>query len=569
MEELLIYVLKSAGLISLFFVVYYVLLRNDTSFQRNRCFLLTGILISAVLPAVELVRPVPVPGDFLTTQISSMDYGHDTVHRSAGTTWWEIAVGLYIIVTAFMLLRVMMQLLSLFRMIRKGRLTQDGRFKIIRLDQELPPFSFFQYIIFNPTMHADEDLRNILQHEKVHASQGHSFDVLLINLTCAVLWFNPMSWWYRKSMVQNLEYIADRQAVSVVPKSRYQKTMVRLALTNQQPALANNFYQSLIKKRILMLNKTSKNRASLWKMGAILPLLLVFMFFFNFKTVAQIASVHPNNSDVSIVISPDTTEETLEEFKKQIQKKGVQLSFDNLERNSEGLITGISASFSTSKGESGTISSYSSDGIKTFALVSDENGTSFIQSADSDERLSYQFNQGTSAEDINASDFGNDTDLSFVVQEENPIVVVNGKVMKKGYDLQSINPDDIASINVLKGDNAQKKYGKEAAKGGVVEIVTKEAAKSAGKTAANSKRVTVVTKGESHATLDIKGMSDNQNPNSQPLYVVDGKVKKADFDMSSVDVNTIESVYVLKGTSATTKYGQKGQDGVIEITTKQ
>src|SRR5690625_2328003 len=137
-------------------------------------------------------------------QTSSMDHGHETVEiLSAGTTWWEIAAGLYIIVTAVMLLRVVMQLLSLFRMIRKGSVTQDGRFKMIRLDQELSPFSFFQYIIFNPTMHADEDLRNILQHEKVHASQGHSFDVLLINLTCAVLWFNPMSWWYRKSMVQN------------------------------------------------------------------------------------------------------------------------------------------------------------------------------------------------------------------------------------------------------------------------------------------------------------------------------------------------------------------------------
>lgn len=79
----------------------------------------------------------------------------------------------------------------------------------------------------------------------------------------------------------------------------------------------------------------------------------------------------------------------------------------------------------------------------------------------------------------------------------------------------------------------------------MVEIVTKEAAKSGGKTAAKSERLTVVTKGERHATLDIKGISDNQNPKSQPLYVVDGKVMEANSDISSVDVCPIESLNIL------------------------
>ncbi len=57
---------------------------------------------------------------------------------------------------------------------------------------------------------------------------------------------------------------------------------------------------------------------------------------------------------------------------------------------------------------------------------------------------------------------------------------------------------------------------------------------------------------------------------SEPLYVVNGVLIGNSYltASSSVDVNDIESVNVLKDVGSTNKYGMRGSHGVIEIRTK-
>lgn len=88
----------------------------------------------------------------------------------------------------------------------------------------------------------------ILQHEKIHATQWHSVDILMANLTTALLWFHPLSWLYKRSLAQNLEYIADRETVAISgAKKSYQQALLKVSIANLQPALTNPFYQSFIK----------------------------------------------------------------------------------------------------------------------------------------------------------------------------------------------------------------------------------------------------------------------------------------------------------------------------------
>jgi TonB-dependent SusC/RagA subfamily outer membrane receptor len=49
--------------------------------------------------------------------------------------------------------------------------------------------------------------------------------------------------------------------------------------------------------------------------------------------------------------------------------------------------------------------------------------------------------------------------------------------------------------------------------------------------------------------------------------VLDGKVITA-VEMKKIDPNTIESINVLKDKAAVDKYGVKGKNGVVEITSK-
>ncbi len=161
------------------------------------------------------------------------------------------------------------------------------------------PFSFFNYIIYNPKLHPYKELELILLHEKIHAAQLHSIDVIISNLATNILWFNPLMWLYKKKIIQNLEYIADRETVkSSNSKKEYLHALVKVSTNDFQPALTNSFYQSFIKKRILMLHKTKKTNSS-WKVALVFPLLFAFMFAFNVKTEA---SIIPSNNVTMLLI---------------------------------------------------------------------------------------------------------------------------------------------------------------------------------------------------------------------------------------------------------------------------
>lgn len=54
-----------------------------------------------------------------------------------------------------------------------------------------------------------------------------------------------------------------------------------------------------------------------------------------------------------------------------------------------------------------------------------------------------------------------------------PLVVIDGQIQPEGFDVEKIQPDTIATINVLKGPVALEKYGAAGADG-VIVIVTKK-----------------------------------------------------------------------------------------------
>ena len=161
------------------------------------------------------------------------------------------------------------------------------------------------------------DLHVDLEHEKVHAKQFHSVDILLVNLASCILWFNPFAWLYKKSVEQNLEFIADRETVNNKAEIReYQHVLVKVSIADLKPALTNHFYQSFTKKRILMLNKKSSTHNPMWKLGLLMPLLLAFMLLFNVTTEAQIkntesiegsGSTNDVKTEISVTINSNTS----------------------------------------------------------------------------------------------------------------------------------------------------------------------------------------------------------------------------------------------------------------------
>ena len=86
----------------------------------------------------------------------------------------------------------------------------------------------------------------------------------------------------------------------------------------------------------------------------------------------------------------------------------------------------------------------------------------------------------------------------------NPLYIIDGKEAK---DVDAISPNDIESIDVLKGESATKIYGKKGENGVVVVTTKKNAASKDKKENQNKKEVTVTVRDEKNK----KGEEENVN----------------------------------------------------------
>jgi TonB-dependent SusC/RagA subfamily outer membrane receptor len=122
-----------------------------------------------------------------------------------------------------------------------------------------------------------------------------------------------------------------------------------------------------------------------------------------------------------------------------------------------------------------------------------------------------------------------------------PAYVLDRKVVPVD-EIKKINSNTIESVTALKDKDAVDKYG-DKGKTGVVEVKSK-------------------TVNNTHSPIQAKSEAV-----TQPTYVLDEKIITTD-EMKKIDPNTIESINVLKDKTATDKYGVKGKNGVVQITSK-
>lgn len=149
----------------------------------------------------------------------------------------------------------------------------DGVYRIVELSNDKVPCSFLNNIFINPGKYEWETYNLILLHEKIHARQLHSIDILLSELVIILQWFNPFAWWYRKELENNLEYLTD-EAVTVkndVDASSYQLSLLQVSAPQFSLRIATNYNQSLLKKRILMMNAKRSNFHIMWKYFMLIP----------------------------------------------------------------------------------------------------------------------------------------------------------------------------------------------------------------------------------------------------------------------------------------------------------
>lgn len=588
MEPLYMYVLQSILISGGFLAVYHIFLKRDTLFTENRLFLLSGLILALVFPLIKIKKTVVIAKPALIQASAASGEMSATLQENGFFTLQNGLVTIYIVVSAFLLIRFILKLTSLKNLAEKAQRRKETPFLHLVTEKKITPFSFFNYIFYNPRLFEPNELHVVLEHEKAHARQWHTLDILFLELLKIVFWFNPVLWLYKSAVKENLEYLADHFAVTrAADKKSYQYLMLKQAVNTPKYALTNSFYNSLIKKRIVMLNQNQSKKINALKILVMLPLLGLFLVSFSIKETyiykesdsiedVMVEESPIDDKTVELSINKNTTDAELDQMKKDLAEDDIDFSYTTVRNDDREIIEislQLSGKSSDGKSFSGNYNSNSDGPIGPITVLYDDtnNAVSFWNAGKGQNVKIHQIKgKGSWTTD-------DDTEIIIKEGDEEKEVIINGKRLTE-EEMEEIDLDNVASIFVTKDEEDKdvnyvtiKKVGEEKHKN-VVMIRTDDEKKIHVK---RDKNVVVTEDSVSDEENEvIIGDEDSRffyikdDGKRKPLYYIDGK-KSGSKDFKNMSPDEIESISVLKGDTAVEKYGKKAKNGVIEVTTKK
>ena len=274
MVEFLIYDLKVAVLIAVFYMFYRLLLSRETYHRTNRVVLLATAVASFILPlcVITLHKTVVVSGGSGLVTLDGL--GMVEMAEPQTPLWQTAAVVVFFAGMAATLGFTLYNIIQVWRLIsRSERHQQQDGTVICVADREVSPFSWMHYIVLSPSDYEAQDA-SVLAHERGHISLHHSLDVVLVDTLTALQWFNPAMWMLRQDLRAIHEYEADAAVLSQgINMRQYQYLLIQKAVATCGYSVANGITHSTLKNRIhMMLTNKKTNRASWLKLLAMLPI---------------------------------------------------------------------------------------------------------------------------------------------------------------------------------------------------------------------------------------------------------------------------------------------------------
>ena len=601
MEAFATYLMKSSVWLTGFALVYALFLRNERFFTLNRIYLVSGILFSMIFPLFTWHYTVLIP-IVPSVEISEPQVQGITIPEESFNPQ-NLLLLAYLAGIAYLMYRILRQTLPVFRIIRKSEKRLYSSAKLIRTDAYPASFSFFSFVFVNPSIDETET-NEIVNHELEHIRQQHWIDLLLFEILRTMQWFNPATWLYGHLIRQNHEYLADERAL----QRSSNPAIYRAALLNQLfggpvISLANSFNYSLNKKRFNMMKQTISSPLRKLKLLVVLPLIAGVFYAF---AAPEYKFVQPNNSSTDLTQTENTIKgKVTDENGKPLKSATVIISGKTI-----GTITDLSGNFTLKlTDDSPIVVSYV--GYETLQVAPDYSKDMQLVM----KRKTFEINFDKLPKENKAPSTDKIPEVS--------LIFINGIESSKA-EMDKLNPEEIQSVNILKDENEIKKYG-DRGKAGVIDITLKtnnqplyivdgkttnllsmnkfshdsiesidvlkgESAKAAYGEKGKNGVILIRTKKVESTTpnspndLKVTGSGNDQianKPNTginissaetlgiepKPLLVVDGIIAE-NQNIDKIDPETIESVNVIKNEVSTNKYGEKGKNGVVEITLK-
>lgn len=271
---------------------YWLFLRNKIFHGYNRFYLLSAMVLSLMLPlfkisfwqqdasqnqVVRVLQAVSAGDDYMNSIVVSA--------RSSNWTMQDFYLALYWSVCAGFLFVMMRTLYLITRLLRKFPVQMVDDVSFVNTDDNSTPFSFLRFIFWNSNIDIDTNTgRQIFKHEVAHIQEKHTYDKLFVNTVLVFCWCNPFFWIYRRELNMIHEFIADKKAVEDNDTADFAAMILQAAYPQHRFELANNFFYSPIKRRLLMLSKNKNPKVNYLGRVMVLPLAVLVFAAFTFKT---------------------------------------------------------------------------------------------------------------------------------------------------------------------------------------------------------------------------------------------------------------------------------------------
>lgn len=283
MSTLFIYMVKVAVYMTAFYLVYSILLSRDTSYSRNRAFIILSLIMAMIFPFITLQTIKPWNIQFFGKILSNVfitataDSSKTLGQGSSPSGLLQMVYSIYIIVGLVFIFKLLIDLFNLLLLILRHK--NDGS-RIIRFNSfNTSGFSAMGYIFINTRL-SPEDAGEIIKHEQNHLKQNHFIDIIFVELIKAVQWFNPIVYLFNTSLRAIHEYQADQDCIrSGVPIVNYQSLLLNQVFKSKAFNLTNSFSNpSLIKKRMVMMTKKRTSTIASFKILIVVPFTaIIFM----------------------------------------------------------------------------------------------------------------------------------------------------------------------------------------------------------------------------------------------------------------------------------------------------
>ena len=494
--------------LALFYLNYRLFLSHDTFLRTKRLYLKFSFLFSIFLPFINIADWFPKEQLTQTITLNEITLPEFTVSPKAAFSWdfETIFLMIYATVCAALVIRFMIQLVSILAMRRSGTKTIVQNTEVIVLNKEIAPFSFLKWIFINPDLHTESELKEILTHESIHTTQMHTADVFLSELMVIYFWINPFAWLLRREIRQNLEFIADNKVLeSGFDSKKYQYHLLQLSYQTFEHKLANNFNVSPLKKRIIMMNQQKTSKAGLLKYSLVVPLALALIISSNAQAIVTKAKEALKESSI--------TTELQNPQKKQEQPVKTEMKFTPPVIVIDSKVFEVVEKMPEYPGGQDALMTFLAQNIKYPAAAAENNiqGRVIVKFVVNKEGKVEQAEilrgvdpaidkealrvVNTMPQWIPGEQLGKKVSVYFVLpisfkldngksattsidKNNPPVIFVDDVQMGQDFDINSIKPEDIKSIDVLKPNNETQKadfvakYGARGANG-VIKITMK------------------------------------------------------------------------------------------------